>query len=84
MFERLHVVWTDRAEKDARRLPPEIRKRVAETVDRYAETGHGDVLRLKGFEPPRYRLRVGDYRAIFRPQGSVLVILRVRHRRDAY
>lgn len=34
-----------------------------------------------------WRLRVGDYRVIFRPEGeaaTVMLVLRVRHRREAY
>ena len=33
---------------------------------------------------PEYRLRVGDYRVLFEIEEDVLVISRVKHRKDAY
>ena len=35
------------------------------------------IKRLKGFETPTYRLRIGDYRAVYRISGTVVVILRI-------
>ena len=51
---------------------------------RFAVTEEGDVKRLQGFEPPKYRLRLGPYRFIFRHRGESIEILEVRHRREAY
>ena len=53
-------------------------------VERFAETGGGNVKRLHGINPPEYRLRVGDYRARFQTDGNIVTILRVRNRREAY
>ena len=36
-----------------------------------AETGHGDVVKLKDVRPPEWRLRVGDRRAFFRGSGEM-------------
>ncbi|MEX2528331.1 MAG: type II toxin-antitoxin system RelE/ParE family toxin [Gemmatimonadota bacterium] len=78
------VALSPRAEKDLGRLPPAMQSRIIAALGRYVETAHGDVRRLKGYDPPRARLRVGDYRAIFREEGDTLLVLRVRHRKDAY
>ena len=43
----------------------------------------GDVKRLTNFTP-EYRLRVGDYRALFEIEGEKVVIYRIKHRKDAY
>ena len=43
----------------------------------------GDVKRLTNFSP-EYRLRVGDYRALFEVEGSAIVVYRIIHRREAY
>ena len=51
---------------------------------RFLETGTGDVKQLRGFDPPRYRLRLGDWRVVFRKRGEVIEVVRVRHRRDVY
>lgn len=78
------IVWTDRAEKDARKLPNEVQARVVDALDRLYHQGHGDVRQLKGYQPSRSRLRVGDYRVIFQEEGDTLLVLRVRHRKAAY
>jgi mRNA interferase RelE/StbE len=43
----------------------------------------GDVKRLTNFTA-EYRLRVGDYRALFEIEGQTIIIYRIRHRREAY
>jgi mRNA-degrading endonuclease RelE of RelBE toxin-antitoxin system len=52
---------------------------------RFLLTGTGNVKQLEGFDPPRYRLRIGDWRFIFRKSGDgTIEIIRVRNRREAY
>jgi mRNA interferase RelE/StbE len=85
---RREVVWQRRALDDLHDLTRRDRRaaeRISQAVSRYAETGHGNVRKLEG-DRERFRLRVGDYRVIFRFEGGqlVIVILRVRNRRDAY
>lgn len=79
------VEWSARAERDLWALPQSTQRKIKETLHRYAETDHGDVLKLKGMED-RYRLRVGDYRVIFtfRDGKLVILVLRVLDRKDAY
>lgn len=43
----------------------------------------GDVKRLTNFTP-EYRLRVGDYRILFEIEDLVIMVYRVKHRRNAY
>jgi len=80
------VEWTPRALKDLRKLDPQTQARIVSAVDRYAETGIGDVVRLTDVHPPEWRLRVGDWRVRFYmdPARAVLVILRVLPRDKAY
>ena len=40
------------------------------------------VKRLQGLETPTYRLRIGDYRGVYRIHGTVVVVLRIIHRRE--
>ena len=61
-----------------------IAHRVKKTVERFADSGAGNVKKLQGIEPPEYRIRVGDYRVSFEMDGEILRVLRVRHRREAY
>lgn len=79
------VRWEQSALNELRSLPRQIARRIGRAVDRFAETGHGDVRKLEG-GGGLYRLRVGDHRVIFTFEDDQLVIavLRVRNRRDAY
>jgi len=51
---------------------------------RFVATEEGDVRRLRGIEPPEFRLRLGDYRVRFHDLSESIEILRVRHRKEAY
>jgi mRNA-degrading endonuclease RelE of RelBE toxin-antitoxin system len=52
-------------------------------VARYLATGEGNVKRLQDIEPPGLRLRVGDYRLRFHDLGDSILVLAVKHRREA-
>ncbi len=58
--------------------------RIFAALQRFANTGEGDVKKLKG-ESSELRLRVGDYRVRFTEEpGDILHIHSVRHPKDAY
>jgi mRNA interferase RelE/StbE len=74
-----------RALKDVARLDRPMRERIVAAVERFAETGMGDVRRLRGKEQEIYRLRVGEWRVLFaRRKTRVILVLRVRPRASAY
>ena len=75
--------YTRRAEKDLQNLPFKDRQRVLDAVDRFAAKGVGDIRALSGQWRGRYRLRVGNWRVIFRRQDGI-VVLGVLNRREAY
>lgn len=65
------------------RLSADVRRRIDAKLTTFAETGQGDVKRLKGRTGAR--LRVGDWRVIFYVnEGNTLVVVAVGHRRDIY
>jgi len=59
---------------------------VREALELFAAAGHGDVTRLRGIDPPEYRLRVGDWRVRFArdPVARRITVLRVLHRGRVY
>ena len=80
----MNIVWSERARADIRRLDRETAMRIFAALNRFAETGEGDVKKLQG-ESDELRLRVGDYRVRFTQQSDdTLRIHSVRHRREAY
>ena len=75
-----------RAVRELRALPQAVRRRVGRRILALARDPRPYGSRkLEGMED-LYRLRVGDYRVVYRIEDGVLLVLivRVRHRRDAY
>lgn len=77
------VVWTPAALRDARRLGRETAQRVGRALDRYVETGYGDVKTLIDRKDQK-RLRVGKTRVIFIERDDLLEVLGVLPRDKAY
>jgi mRNA interferase RelE/StbE len=74
------------AARELEKLEPGVRRRIARAVDRLANDPlGGGAMKLRGAED-LWRLRVGDYRVIYQVRDAVLLVLviRVRHRREAY
>lgn len=83
------IEWSARAKKDMRRINGTDRARIISKVEQYARNPSAfanQVIALTGSE--YRRLRVGKYRVIFKWDQAggmtVMVVLRVRHRREAY
>lgn len=78
------IVWSEAALDDMARLDKKLRQRVNKAIERFAETGYGDVKKLQGL--PGYRLRVGDWRVRFArdDEAGRLTIERVLPRSSAY
>jgi len=78
------IAWSEGARTDVRRADRDTAMRILTALHRFAETGEGDIKKLKG-EPGDLRLRVGDYRIRFTEDSDdTLRIHSVLHRKDAY
>ncbi len=82
---RFSVKLTERAADDLDQVPIEIRKEILSDIRQLSSapfpTGT-QVKKLKGFRPPLYRLRTGDYRIIYRVEARAILVLRVINRKD--
>ena len=76
--------WTDQAKSDLRNIDRVTALRILHSVARYRSTGEGDVKSLQDRVPPELRLRVSDYRVRFYDLEDAILILAVKHRREAY
>lgn len=78
------VLATTSAQRDVRRLPPETKARIKQSMEALADGPREQSEKLVGQDS--YRKRVGDYRIVFRVDDSALEVLvvRVKHRRDVY
>jgi mRNA interferase RelE/StbE len=80
------VVVERSAEKDLRRLPRDVRSRVAGALRSLADDPRPVGSRKLAGTKHDWRIRVGDYRVIYEIADSIRVVrvYRVRHRREVY
>lgn len=79
------AIWSTEARADLRAIDRETALRLLKALARFLKTETGDVKQLEGFEPPLFRLRVGDWRLIYRPHAEdAIEVARVQHRREVY
>jgi len=78
------VDWTDPAKADLRAIDQPTALRILHALARYVATDQGDIKRLQDSNPPELRLRVGNYRVRFQDLGDSIVVIAVKHRREAY
>lgn len=74
---------TAAALRDIDAMPLEDAEAMVEALGVYAETGRGDVKKLRG-RKDEWRIRCGKWRAIFTQHGKLLRVLRVRDRKEVY
>lgn len=65
---------------------PQIAHKIIQSL-KYLEnfplpTGSKKVKKIKGIEPPLYRLRIGDYRVLYKIQGREVVVLTIVDRKE--
>jgi mRNA interferase RelE/StbE len=80
------IEWRSSARRELRRLPPRAIARVVDAVAGLADDPRPTGCRkLQGSERT-FRVRVGQYRVVYevRDDRLVVLIVRVRHRRDVY
>ena len=72
-----------RAEKDLNSIPKSDVAKIAERLRALENNLQGDVKKLSNHSP-EYRMRSGNYRALFEVVGDCIIIYRILHRKDAY
>ena len=79
------VFLTDHAAADLDRFPIRARLQISQGIAflaREAPPPSPGTKKLKGYRPPLYRLRTGDYRVLYRVAGKAVTVIRVIARRD--
>ena len=69
--------------KDGKRIPKKELRKIFAKIDGLKDGLQGNIRRLTNFTP-EYRLRVGNYRVLFEIETDVVMIYRIKHRREAY
>jgi mRNA interferase RelE/StbE len=80
------IVFTDSAVGDIERLDAVVKKRIAKKLKYFVglEDPLSKAEKLVSSKIGSYRWRIGDYRVVFDINKYTIVVLRVRHRREAY
>lgn len=79
------IYHPDVAQKDLPKISQDIRQKIRQSIEvklTSAPEEFGEPLRrtLKGY----WKLRVGDYRIIYKVAGKTVIVFRVGHRREIY
>lgn len=72
-----------KAINDLKNLPKPDAKKIVEKIKMLENGLTGDIKKLTNFSP-EYRLRAGNYRALFEIQDQRIIVYRVKHRKEAY
>lgn len=83
------VLLSETAVRQLRKLPPEVRKRIGRGLhvleeDPFRARPKADIRILEGTEPRKYRIRVGDYRAVYSVSGVEVKVIEVFVRGRGY
>jgi mRNA interferase RelE/StbE len=78
------VLASTAAQRDFRRLPPQMKERMRSAMADLAEDPRARSEKLVGEDA--YRRRVGDHRIVFRIDDAAreVLVVRIKHRRDVY
>jgi mRNA interferase RelE/StbE len=74
---------SEEARDQLRALPKDLRRRIGERLAALQDDFGGDVKKLTASEN-KYRLRVGQFRVLFRLEGRQIVVYAVKDRKEAY
>ena len=80
------IEYRPEARRSLKKLDPPTRRRIVSRIEKLADNPRpAGVEVLKGLEH-LYRLRVGDYRVIYRieDRARLVLVIRVGHRREVY
>jgi len=83
---RYVLEFTTSAIREFRHLDKQLQRRITEKVTALCEDPFPPGSKKLKAQPEHVRIRVGDYRVIYRIDGRrvVIVIVRIGHRREVY
>ena len=85
-MEVYKIEWKHSAVKELKKIEGKNRARILQAVSQLSSVPYPNgCKKLKG-SLQTYRIRIGDYRVVYEVESKniVIVIVRVRHRKEAY
>ena len=86
-MSKYQVYLTSRAEKDFKKLSPQVKERIKKEILQLESSRYPQKFKsLVGKDIAQYRLRIGDYRALYDvyDDNKVVLIFRIGHRKEIY
>ncbi len=86
---KFEVLLSETARWQLNNLPPDMRAHIKITLgeledDPYRPRPKTDIKKLKGPKRDYYRLRIGNYRAIYVVEGNIVLVAKILPRNKAY
>ncbi len=83
---KFKIIITDSALRDYRKINNPFKDLIKIKVDELCNFNNEtkNVKMLKGEFKGLFRLRIGDYRIIFKTQNESIIIIAILHRKDVY
>ena len=72
-----------RATKDLKKIPKADASKIVDKLQAMENGLVGDIKKLTNYTP-EYRLRIGNYRALFEVEENRITVYRIKHRKEAY
>ena len=77
------IEWKENAIKELNKLEEGIAKRIFKKVNELKENPFSkDIKRLRG--ETKFKLRIGNYRALLEIENNQITILKIAHRKNIY
>jgi mRNA interferase RelE/StbE len=77
------IIYSEPAKEDLDALPVKFAAQIVKKIKRLENGLHGDIKQLRGHDVT-YRLRMGDFRILFDVNEDVIIIQRIKNRKEAY
>jgi mRNA interferase RelE/StbE len=84
-LDKFEIQLTSSAVDDLDSIPEISRKKMIDSIQKLSSDpfpSGPNIKKLKGFKPPIYRIRSGDFRVLYRIQDKMIIILRLIDRKD--
>ena len=78
------ISFQESAKKDLRKIDKQVVLRILKNIQKLEDYPDiANVKKLKNHYPPQ-RFRIGDYRVLFDIVDNEIIVINIKHRREAY
>lgn len=77
------IIFDKKAQNELLSIDKNYQKLILSKIELLSDDMKGDVKKITNYSP-EYRLRVGIYRVLFELENNLIIIFRIRHRKESY